>query len=123
MAGRLSDLAGRSAPTVLTPHPGEMGRLLDVPTAEVQADRLAAARRAAELARAVVVLKGHRTLIADPEGYTAASADTWCRAIRYALLAEMFGEVIARSSLSMRKYRIWARRNRKSRSGPRTDGM
>ncbi len=64
----LGDLRARTAETVLTPHPGEMGRLLGVPTAEIQADRLAAARRAAELSDAIVILKGHRTLIADPDG-------------------------------------------------------
>ena len=67
-AGRLDELGDRGAGTVLTPHPGEMGRLLGISSAEVQADRLAAARRAAEAAGAVVVLKGHRTLIADPDG-------------------------------------------------------
>ncbi len=68
MAGRLSELASRAAPTVLTPHPGEMGRLLGVSASEIQVDRPAAARRAAELSQAVIVLKGHQTLIADPEG-------------------------------------------------------
>ncbi len=68
LAGRLAELSDRPAETVLTPHPGEMGRLLEVSTAQVQADRPAAARRAAELSGAVVVLKGHRTLIADPGG-------------------------------------------------------
>lgn len=63
-AGRLEELAARVAPAVLTPHPGEMARLLGVSSAEVQADRLAAARRAAELSGAVVVLKGYRTLTA-----------------------------------------------------------
>jgi NAD(P)H-hydrate epimerase len=67
-AGRVADLAGRSAETVLTPHPGELGRLLGVPAAEVQADRLAAVRRAAAEAEAVVVLKGYRTLVATPGG-------------------------------------------------------
>ena len=67
-AGDLAGLASRSAPTVLTPHPGEMARLLGLPTAAVQADRPAAARRAAQRSGAVVVLKGHLTLIADPEG-------------------------------------------------------
>lgn len=66
--GRAADLAGRSAETVLTPHPGELGRLLGIPTSEVQDDRLAAARRAAVEAEAVVVLKGHRTLVATPGG-------------------------------------------------------
>ncbi len=68
LAGRLGDLAARQAETVLTPHPGEMARLLGIATAEVQADRVAAARRAAAESGAVVVLKGHRTLIADPDG-------------------------------------------------------
>ncbi|HWN45175.1 MAG TPA: NAD(P)H-hydrate dehydratase [Thermoanaerobaculia bacterium] len=67
-AGRAAELAGRSAETVLTPHPGELGRLLGISTAEVQGDRLAAARRAAVEAEAVVVLKGHRTLVATPGG-------------------------------------------------------
>lgn len=67
-AGRLADLAARPAPTVLTPHPGEMARLLGLTTAEVQADRPAAVRRAAELSGAVVVLKGHLTLIAGADG-------------------------------------------------------
>lgn len=67
-AGRAAELAGRSAETVLTPHPGELGRLLGIPASEVQEDRLAAARRAAVEAEAVVVLKGHRTLVATPGG-------------------------------------------------------
>jgi hydroxyethylthiazole kinase-like uncharacterized protein yjeF len=67
-AGRAGDLARRTAPTVLTPHPGELGRLLGCSTQEVQADRPAAARRAAELTGAVVVLKGSLTLVAAPPG-------------------------------------------------------
>jgi NAD(P)H-hydrate epimerase len=66
--GRARELAARQAPTVLTPHPGELGRLLGISTEEVQADRLAAARRAAAETGAVVVLKGYRTLVAIPEG-------------------------------------------------------
>lgn len=65
---RLSTLRQRSAPTVLTPHPGEMARLLGISTAEVEGDRLTAVRRAATLSQAVVLLKGHRSLIADPTG-------------------------------------------------------
>lgn len=67
-AGRLADLASRSAETVLTPHPGELGRLLGVETAKVEEDRLAAVSAAAAASGAVVVLKGHLTLIAEPEG-------------------------------------------------------
>ncbi len=71
-AGRLGELAARRAPTVLTPHPGEMARLLGITAAEVQADRPAAARRAAELSGAVVVLKGHLTLVAAGRGLEGA---------------------------------------------------
>lgn len=53
---------------VLTPHPAEMARLLGKEVAEVLADRLAAARQAAEKWQAVVVLKGPRTLVARPDG-------------------------------------------------------
>ncbi len=66
-AGCAGDLKRRTAPTVLTPHPGELGRLLGLTSAEIQADRLAAARRAAAETGAIVVLKGHLTLIATPE--------------------------------------------------------
>ena len=57
---------GRKAVTVLTPHPGEMGRLLGTDSRAVQSDRLGAARQAARETGAFVVLKGNRTLIASP---------------------------------------------------------
>ena len=63
-AGALESLAGREAPTILTPHAGELGRLLDRPSAAIEARRLASAREAAELARAIVVLKGDDTIVA-----------------------------------------------------------
>jgi NAD(P)H-hydrate epimerase len=53
---------------VLTPHPGELARLIGVETAAVQADRIGAARECARRYGAVVVLKGARTLIAPPAG-------------------------------------------------------
>lgn len=56
------------APRVLTPHPGEMARLLGRPVRSVQEDRIGAAREAAQRFRAVVVLKGARTVVADPGG-------------------------------------------------------
>jgi len=59
-------VAGRQQVTVLTPHPGEAGRLLSRPTAAVQADRPAAIRDLAERFRAWVVLKGASTLVASP---------------------------------------------------------
>ena len=49
-AGRLVDLAGRQAATVLTPHAGELGRLLEMDSAEVERERLRHAREAASLA-------------------------------------------------------------------------
>jgi hydroxyethylthiazole kinase-like uncharacterized protein yjeF len=71
--GRLAELAHREAPTVLTPHAGELARLLDTDSEQVQGERLAHARAAAEQARAIVVLKGDDTLIVEPSGRTAIS--------------------------------------------------
>jgi len=68
LAGRLESLQGRSAPVVLTPHPGELARLLGVATAEVVADRVAAAREAARHSGAVVLAKGARSVVVDRDG-------------------------------------------------------
>ena len=70
LGGDLKALRRRRAPTVLTPHPGELGRLLGVATAEVVDDRLSAARIAAERSGAVVLAKGARTVIAGGKGWT-----------------------------------------------------
>jgi len=59
-----TDFQGRGVETILTPHPGEMARLTG---AKVE-DRLATARGFAKLRKVCVVLKGHRTLIAFPDG-------------------------------------------------------
>jgi NAD(P)H-hydrate epimerase len=72
-AGRLEDLREREAPTVLTPHEGELGRLLEVDSAEVARRRLACAREAAERSGAAVLLKGDDTIVALPEGEVAVS--------------------------------------------------
>jgi len=72
--GSIERLARRPAPTVLTPHPGELARLLGTTVEAIQRDRLAAARDAAARAGAVVVLKGRRTLVAAPD------AETWVNA-------------------------------------------
>lgn len=53
---------------VLTPHPGEMARLLGVTSAEVQRDRIKVARSFAGEYNVFVVLKGYRTLVATPDG-------------------------------------------------------
>ncbi|MGA7991620.1 MAG: NAD(P)H-hydrate dehydratase, partial [Thermoanaerobaculia bacterium] len=68
LAGRASYFAGREAPTVLTPHPGEAGRLLGISAEEVNADREAAALRIARAANAVVILKGFRPVVAGASG-------------------------------------------------------
>ena len=67
-AGRLEDLRGRTAATVLTPHAGELGRLLEVDSETVTGHRLRSVREASERSRAVVLLKGHDTLVAAPGG-------------------------------------------------------
>jgi NAD(P)H-hydrate epimerase len=58
-------LAARDTPTVVTPHPAELARLLEIDTADVVRDRLAAARKAAARFGCVVVAKGHRTIVTD----------------------------------------------------------
>lgn len=65
MAGKLARVKRRSAPTVLTPHVGELGRLLGVPAAEASARRLHWARQAAKKSGAIVVLKGSATIVTD----------------------------------------------------------
>lgn len=72
-AGRLETLAQRGAATVLTPHAGELGRLLEIESKAVGARRLHHARAAAERARAIVVLKGDDTIVAAPDGRVGVS--------------------------------------------------
>lgn len=67
------EAAARFAATVVTPHPGEAARLLGATTAEVQADRFAAAARIAEELAAVCCLKGAGTVIAGGEGPPAVN--------------------------------------------------
>ena len=67
----LDALAGRKGATILTPHPGEMGRLLSIPTQQVEADRIGCALRLAQRTGAVVVLKGAGTIVATPDGVAA----------------------------------------------------
>lgn len=67
-AGHASELSGKGRTLVITPHPGEMARLLGSTVAAVQRDRIHVARKFARDHQLIVVLKGHRTLIADPSG-------------------------------------------------------
>jgi ADP-dependent NAD(P)H-hydrate dehydratase / NAD(P)H-hydrate epimerase len=72
-AEELESLRGREAPTVLTPHEGELGRLLGIDSEEVAAHRLDSAQEAAERSGAVVLLKGDDTLVAVPGGPVAVN--------------------------------------------------
>jgi NAD(P)H-hydrate epimerase len=69
-----SELARAAGSLVLTPHPGEMGRLLGIGAAEVEADRFGAVERAVELTRATVLLKGAHTLVGSPGHRIAVGA-------------------------------------------------
>ncbi len=60
--------AGREAPTVLTPHEGELARLLGTSADEVSAHRLSSVREAARRSGAAVLLKGEASIVADPSG-------------------------------------------------------
>ena len=71
--GRLEALAERSAATVLTPHAGELARLLETDSADIGAHRVRCAREAAARADAVVLLKGDDTIVAAPDGRAAVS--------------------------------------------------
>lgn len=64
--GRAAEL--RSGDLVITPHPGEMSRLTGLSIAEIQKDRVGVARSFARERGLIVVLKGHRTLVAGPDG-------------------------------------------------------
>ena len=64
-AGRPEALAGAPGKIILTPHSGELGRLLGVSASDIEKDRFGAAREASRRAGAIVLLKGARTLVAD----------------------------------------------------------
>jgi ADP-dependent NAD(P)H-hydrate dehydratase / NAD(P)H-hydrate epimerase len=71
--GRAHLLDGSMRTLVLTPHPGEMARLLGCTIAEVEADRIATARKFATEHHVTLVLKGWRTLVAHPDGSMAVN--------------------------------------------------
>lgn len=71
--GRPQRLAKAKGPLVLTPHAGEMGRLLGMSAEAVEQDRFGAVRRLVDATKAVVVLKGARTIVASPEGRIAVN--------------------------------------------------
>ena len=76
LAGRtsmLKDAAKKGRTIVLTPHPGEMARLVEMSVKEVEADRVGLARRFATEHGVTLVLKGWRTLVAHPDGRIAVN--------------------------------------------------
>jgi NAD(P)H-hydrate epimerase len=74
LGGRLADLRGAAGPRVLTPHPGEMARLLATDADAVERDRFGAVRSAVEQCGQAVLLKGPRTLIGAPGTLTTVNA-------------------------------------------------
>jgi len=68
-AGRAAEINPHGRPRILTPHPGELARLLGSSAKEINANRVDAAREAARVCNSVVVLKGHQTLVADRDGH------------------------------------------------------
>lgn len=72
-AATTADAKGRKRTIVLTPHPGEMARLVESSVKEVEADRIGLARRFATENGVTLVLKGWRTLVAHPDGRVAVN--------------------------------------------------
>ena len=68
-AGRAREINPHSLPRIITPHPGELARILGSDTKTINADRIHAAREAARACNCVVVLKGFQTLVAEPDGH------------------------------------------------------
>ncbi len=79
-AGAPEAFAEAATTAVLTPHAGEAARLLGTTSSGVESDRFASARALAARARAVVVLKGAHTLVADPSGRVVVNPST-CAAL------------------------------------------
>jgi ADP-dependent NAD(P)H-hydrate dehydratase / NAD(P)H-hydrate epimerase len=97
-AGGLERIAAREAPTVLTPHAGELGRLLERSPERIAAHRLASAREAAQAAGSVVVLKGDDTIVTDGErvAVNALSAPALATAGTGDVLSGMTAALLAR---------------------------
>jgi ADP-dependent NAD(P)H-hydrate dehydratase / NAD(P)H-hydrate epimerase len=70
MAKDIDKIKGLKVPVIITPHPGEMARLIDVSPRDIQEDRIACARKFAMTYGVYVVLKGAGTILTDPEGKT-----------------------------------------------------
>jgi ADP-dependent NAD(P)H-hydrate dehydratase / NAD(P)H-hydrate epimerase len=97
-AGRVEELRARPAPTVLTPHAGELGRLLERDSEEVDAHRLSAVREAVEASGAVVLLKGDDTIVCDRDrlAVNAISAPALATAGSGDVLSGLIAALLAR---------------------------
>jgi NAD(P)H-hydrate epimerase len=97
-AGRLGDLADRETPTILTPHAGELGRLLERESSEIDAHRLASAKEAAQAAGSIVLLKGDDTILTDGDrvAVNALSAPALATAGSGDVLSGMTAAMLAR---------------------------
>ena len=100
LAGRLDEVASRAHPTVLTPHAGELGRLLERDSAAINEHRLAAARDAAAASGAVIVLKGDDTLVVrgDRVAVNPVSAPALATAGTGDVLSGTIGALLARGT-------------------------
>ena len=94
----IPDLRARSAPLVMTPHPGEFAKLLGTTTADVQANREPLAVEFAKTHNVILLLKGHRTLVTDGDRiYTNATgnpgmATGGCGDVLTGLIAALIGQ-------------------------------
>jgi len=97
-AGRLDLIGERDAPTVLTPHAGELGRLLGRESSAIADHRLAAAREATEQSGAIVVLKGDDTIVAhgDRVAISAGGSPALATAGTGDVLSGTIGALLAR---------------------------
>jgi NAD(P)H-hydrate epimerase len=98
-AGRCDPLT-RAKNAILTPHPGELARLLGKTTAQVEADRFGAAREAVAVAKSVVVLKGAHTIVASPDGRLAVTPVA-CPALATAGSGDVLGGIVAAMACSL----------------------
>jgi hydroxyethylthiazole kinase-like uncharacterized protein yjeF len=100
MFARGCDPLARAKSGILTPHPGELARLLGKTPADVEADRFGAARKAVAATKAVVVLKGAHTIVASPDGRLAVSPVA-CPALATAGSGDVLGGVVAAMACSL----------------------
>jgi len=98
VAARPQLLRGRTAPSLLTPHVGEMARLLDVAVPDVVGNRVEAVQRAARELGAIVLLKGASTLVCGPDGLVSLNlsgnpgmATAGCGDVLAGIIAALFG--------------------------------